>query len=56
MTRTLTVTDPHYRGRVLAVHADLAAFEARELVAVYCALGYGAEHLTVQVGETKAAA
>jgi hypothetical protein len=37
---TLTATDPHYRGRVLAVHRDLSERDAAELAAIYRALGY----------------
>ena len=44
---TLTVTDPHYRGRILATHHELSATEARELGAIYRALGYAAPCLTV---------
>lgn len=44
---TVTIVDPRYRGRVLAVHAGLSAHEARELAAVYRALGYPDASITV---------
>jgi hypothetical protein len=37
---TLTVTDPRYRSRILAVHVDLSTRDAAELAAIYRALGY----------------
>lgn len=44
---TVTVVDPRYRGRILAVHSGLSAHEARELAAVYRALGYPDTAITV---------
>lgn len=43
----LTVSDPTRRGSVLAVHADLSRTDARELLAVYGALGYPPDRLDV---------
>lgn len=46
---TLTVTDPDRRRRKpLAVHASLDASTAHELVAIYRALGYPHECITVE--------
>jgi hypothetical protein len=52
----LTITDPHYRGRVLVVHADLSKRDAAQLVAVYRALGYPEKslHQTPVVGRLAA--
>jgi hypothetical protein len=36
----VTVTDPFYRGRSVARHEHLDAASARELSAIYRALGY----------------
>ena len=44
---SVTVTDPARRTRVLAEHIDLSAADARELAAVYTALGYDVEHVVV---------
>jgi hypothetical protein len=47
---TLTVIDPRYpRRRPLAVHAELTSDVAREISAVYLALGYSSDCIVVEV-------
>jgi len=54
---TLTITDPNYRSRVLAVHTGLSRAEARELTRVYRRLGYPPRCIaTTLAGERERAA
>jgi hypothetical protein len=55
-TIRLTVTDPVYKGRVLAIHRDLAPAEAKELRGAYRGLGYPARNISESHEETAAQA
>jgi hypothetical protein len=48
---TVTIYNPSYRTRVLAVHATFSAQDAAGLVAIYLALGY--EHTFIRVTQEK---
>jgi hypothetical protein len=52
---TLTVYDPSYRTRRLAVHANLAPAEARELAKAYRGLGYPPHSIVVTTDKNQAA-
>lgn len=56
LTNWLVITDPTYRGRILAVHMDLDAHDARELASIYRALGYGEDSVTIAPAPTRIAA
>jgi putative lipoic acid-binding regulatory protein len=53
---TLTVTDPSYRGRVLAVHVQLTDRDAAQLAAVYRALRYPDSCITIAPAPYRVAA
>jgi hypothetical protein len=44
---TVTVTDPHYRGRVLAVHSGMSRLDAADLRKLYLSLGYTTNCISV---------
>ena len=46
---TVTVTDPSRRTSILAEHTGLSVRDVRELVQIYFALGYDAEHVLIRV-------
>jgi hypothetical protein len=52
----LTITDPHYRGRILVMHDDLSRTDARELADVYRALGYPEASIVLEVAPAVAEA
>jgi hypothetical protein len=43
----LTVTDPHYKGRLVALHEDLSTADLLELADVYRAIGYPQSCITI---------
>jgi hypothetical protein len=47
----LTVTDPTYRGRVLAIHEGLDALTLHELRRIYAGLGYPPRCLQVDAAD-----
>jgi hypothetical protein len=52
----LVIADSTYRSRIVAVHVDLTADEARELANVYRALGYAEDYITITPAPTRLAA
>lgn len=52
----LTITDPHYKGRVLVIHADLTGDDAGVLASIYRALGYPDRCVVLEVEEDVAVA
>jgi hypothetical protein len=49
--KRLTVTDPGYKGRILAVHEGLDGVTLRELKRIYRALRYPERCLKVEADE-----
>jgi hypothetical protein len=52
----LVIADSTYRSRIVAVHVDLTADDARELSRVYRALGYVEDSITITPAPTRIAA
>jgi hypothetical protein len=52
----LVIADSTYRSRIVAVHVDLTTDEARELAAIYRALGYAEDSITITPAPTRIAA
>lgn len=51
----VTITDPGYKGRILAIHEDLAAVDAEELAEAYRGLSYPESCIQIDTPDLEAA-